>query len=141
MGTGEKTDTHDRSGEGTACTTRLSHAAAETCAELLGLFGCEAAVKTVIKDEQEGFRTAQFQIFKKIFRPQAEKFDDFFFTESAGKILKSHLGGKELIFFMGKIVVLEQIYKVAAHGLEYFRLAVVILLCLGLVFLFEDHDQ
>jgi hypothetical protein len=60
-----------------ACAACLAHSAAETGSQLLGLFRREAAAKAVVKHEQEGFGTAQFMVFIKIFSPLPDKLDYF----------------------------------------------------------------
>ena len=53
MWTDEDAEPHGGPGKGAAETASLSHTAAETCAELLGLFGRQATIKTVVEYEQE----------------------------------------------------------------------------------------
>ena len=52
MGASKESDSHDCSGKRSACTTSLSHAAAESGTKLLCLFGRDSSGKAIIKHQQ-----------------------------------------------------------------------------------------
>ena len=73
-------------------------------------------------------------VLKEIFCPPADKFNDFMVLKSSIGIFKSHSPLNKEFTSLGRIIILEQAYQIATHGLEYLCLGVIIFLCFGVIF-------
>jgi hypothetical protein len=100
------TKTHNGTRKGSAGAASLSHAAAEPCTKLFGLFGRQSSIKTMVKHKQERLGAAQLVVFVKVFSPLADKFNYFVALERTVRIFKSHLRVKRTsLFLRGRIII------------------------------------
>jgi hypothetical protein len=140
---------HDGAGKRATGTSCLPDAATETSTKLFSLFGRESSVKAVVKNQQQGFRTAEFQIRKEIFRPLFDKERNLIdlpgFVTIHGGNIPYPMGARGdrlcLRSFCERIVIVEQFDEISPHGFKSPRLAVIKLLCCLLVFFLEYQDQ